>query len=76
MGRTFTCLGCGLESTSEGRRSRLTKALAIVTFTWFFEFWYAYCPRCMSKINTASVFIAIAVGLFVGGALLYGSFAA
>jgi hypothetical protein len=76
MARSFTCLGCGLESSTEGKRSWTTKALSIITVTWFFEFWYAYCPTCMAKINALSVFLAAAIALFVGGALLYGSFAA
>lgn len=71
MARTFTCIGCGLESTTEGKRSWVTKAIGIVTFTWFAEFWYAYCPRCMSKINTVAVFLATAIGLFAVGALIY-----
>ena len=76
MAQSFRCLGCGFEGSIEGKRSWFTIALSIISFTWFFEFWYAYCPRCVAKINAISMFVIILAAVLMGGVLLYGMFAA
>ena len=71
MAHPFRCYMCGEETSLEGKRSWSTIAAGIVTFTWMFEFWLKYCPRCMAKLNGISSFLLIAIGVAVTGAVLY-----
>jgi hypothetical protein len=71
MNTSFRCLLCGVTSSAEGKRSWLTIALSIVSFTWVFDIWYRYCPQCMAKINAVTMVLAVLVALITIGIVAY-----